>query len=136
MANDWNQQIIDEFRANGGVVGGNFEGVPLVILHTSGAKSGEPRQTPLFYRQEGDDLVVFASYAGAPAHPAWYHNVVAHPEVTVEVGTDTRKLRARVADGDERDRLWSAQKEQWPQFAEYEEKTDREIPVVVLEPVG
>jgi deazaflavin-dependent oxidoreductase (nitroreductase family) len=136
MANDWNQSIIDEFRANGGVVGGNFAGVPLVILHTEGAKSGAPRETPLFYRQEGADMVVFASYAGAPAHPAWYHNVIAHPDVTVEVGDDTRKVRARVADGDERTRLWSAQKEQWPQFAEYEAKTDREIPVVVLEPTG
>jgi deazaflavin-dependent oxidoreductase (nitroreductase family) len=136
MANDWNTNVIEEFRANGGKVGGNFAGVPLVILHTAGAKSGEPRQTPLFYRQEGDDVVVFASYAGAPTHPAWYHNVVAHPEVTVELGDATRTMRARVAVGDERERLWNAQKDEWPQFAEYEEKTDRAIPVVILEPVA
>jgi deazaflavin-dependent oxidoreductase (nitroreductase family) len=110
--------------------------VSLVILHTAGAKSGEPRETPLFYRQEGDDVVVFASKGGAPENPAWYHNVLAHPEVTVELGDGTRTMRARVAEGDERDRIWSAQKDEWPQFAEYETKTDRAIPVVILEPVA
>jgi deazaflavin-dependent oxidoreductase (nitroreductase family) len=79
--------------------------------------------------------VVFASYAGAPAHPAWFHNLMANPEVIVELGDDTRKMRARVANGDERERIWGEQKAQWPQFADYEAKTDREIPVVILEPV-
>jgi deazaflavin-dependent oxidoreductase (nitroreductase family) len=137
VANDWNTQIIEEFRANGGKVGGNFEHMPLVILHTRGVKSGLERETPVAYRPvEGDNIAVFASYAGAPEHPAWYGNLVAHPDVTIEIGGETRRVRARVATGDERTRIWEAQKAEYPGFAEYEEKTDREIPVVVLEPAG
>jgi deazaflavin-dependent oxidoreductase (nitroreductase family) len=108
----------------------------LLILHTTGAKSGEERESPVLYREADDGLIVFASYAGAPAHPAWYHNLVADPDVTVEVGTETRKMRARVADGREREEIWADHKVEWPQFAEYEGKTDRTIPVVILEPVA
>jgi deazaflavin-dependent oxidoreductase (nitroreductase family) len=132
---DWNTQVIEEFRANGGKVE-SMGGAPLLILHTVGAKSGEVRESPVLYREEGDDLVIFASYAGAPTNPAWYHNLLANPEVTVELGDGTKRMRARVAEGEERDRIWVDHKANWPQFQEYEDKTDRTIPVVVLEPVG
>lgn len=135
MASDWNTKIIEEFRANGGKVE-SMGGAPLLILHTIGAKSGEGRESPLLFREEGDDLVIFASYAGGPSHPAWYHNIVAHPDVTVETGTGTRPMRARVAGPDERERIWVDHKQNWPQFQEYEDKTDRTIPVVILEPAG
>jgi deazaflavin-dependent oxidoreductase (nitroreductase family) len=130
---DWNTGIIEEFRANAGKVGGNFEGAPMVILHTTGARSGEERVHPLVYQPLGDDIAVFASKGGAPENPAWFHNLVAHPDVTVEIGTDTVPMRARVAEGDERDRIWSRQKELIPGFAGYESKTSRQIPVVVLQ---
>lgn len=133
---DFNAQIIDEFRANAGKVGGPFEGAPMVILHTTGAKSGKERITPLVYQADGDNVVIFASKGGAPDNPAWYHNVVAHPDVVTEVGTETTPRRARVATGDERERLWSRQKELMPGFADYEARTTRQIPVVVLEPVS
>ncbi len=131
--NDFNQQIIDEFRANAGIVGGPFEGAAMILVHHTGAKSGTARVTPLVYRADGDAIVIFASKAGAPDNPAWFHNLVANPETSVEVGTDTIAVRARVAEGDERDRLWTAQKADSPQFAEYEAKTTRTIPVVVLD---
>jgi deazaflavin-dependent oxidoreductase (nitroreductase family) len=130
---DWNAAIIDEFRANGGKVGGQFEGAPMLLLHTTGAKTGKERVNPVVHTTDGDNLVIFASKAGAPTHPDWYHNLVANPEVTVEVGTDTVPMRARVAEGDERERLWSRQVEAMPGFAEYQAKTSRTIPVVVLE---
>ena len=133
MANDWNTQIIEEFRANGGQVGGNFEGAPLLILHSSGAKSGQERVIPLMYRPEGDALVIFASKAGAPTNPDWLYNLRANPEATVEVGTETKKVIAREAEGTERERIWDAHKKAFPGFQEYEDKTDRVIPVVVLE---
>jgi deazaflavin-dependent oxidoreductase (nitroreductase family) len=136
MANDWNTKIIEEFRANHGKVGGPFEGATLLILHTTGAKSGEERESPLLYRTDGDNLVIFASFAGAPVNPAWFHNLLAHPDASVELGTETRVVRARVADPEERDRLWEWNKADYPTFAEYESKTDRTIPVVILEPVG
>jgi deazaflavin-dependent oxidoreductase (nitroreductase family) len=132
---DFNAQIIEEFRANAGKVGGDFAGAPMVLLHTIGARTGADRVNPLVYGRDGDNLVVFASRGGAPAHPDWFHNLVAHPDVTVEVGTDTVPVRARVAEGDERERLWARQKELMPGFAEYEAKTTRQIPVIVLEPV-
>lgn len=133
--NDWNAQIMAEFRANGGKVGGQFEGAPMVIIHTIGAKSGAERETPLMYQDLGDGpIAIFASYAGAPAHPAWFHNIVAHPEITVEIGTETKRYRSRVAAGDERTRIWERQKTDYPGFADYETKTTREIPVVVLDP--
>jgi deazaflavin-dependent oxidoreductase (nitroreductase family) len=133
---DWNRKIIEEFRANAGKVGGPFEGVPILLLHHRGAKSGTERVNPLAYRRDGDDLVIFASKAGAPTNPDWYHNLVANPEATVEVGTDTMGVKAHVATGDERERLWTVQKREYPGFASYEQKTDREIPVVVLRPTG
>ncbi len=134
-ANDLNQQVIDDFRANGGRVGGNFEGAPLLLLHTTGAKSAQERVNPVMYQPAGDKMVVFASKAGAPTNPDWYHNLIAHPEASVEVGTDTVKVTARVAEGAEREELWETQKQRYPGFAEYEEKTSRQIPVVVLERV-
>jgi deazaflavin-dependent oxidoreductase (nitroreductase family) len=136
MPQDWNSQIIAEFRANDGKVGGMFEGKPLLLLHTTGAKTGAERINPVAYLADGDSLVVFASKAGAPTNPDWYHNLRAHPQVSVEVGTQTRDLVARVAEGDERLRLWETQKRESPGFAEYEKKTDRQIPVVILEPAS
>ncbi len=131
---DWNTQIIEEFRANGGKVGGQFEGAPLLLLHTTGAKSGQARVNPMMYQADGDNFAVFASKAGAPTNPDWYHNLVANPRASIEVGDTTLNVVARVAEGDDRDRLWSRQKELYPGFADYEAKTTREIPVVVLEP--
>jgi deazaflavin-dependent oxidoreductase (nitroreductase family) len=136
MAENWNSAIIDEFRANGGAVGGDFAGAPLLLLHTTGAKSGQERVNPVMYRTDGNALVVFASKAGADTNPDWFHNLRANPLVRVEVGTDTRDVVARVADQDERARLWAAQKNDWPGFADYEKRTDRQIPVVILEPVS
>ena len=130
---DWNTQIIEEFRANGGKVGGQFEGAPMVLLHTTGAKSGQERVHPLMYQQVGDDLAIFASKAGAPTHPDWYRNLSANPSVTVELGDGTVPMTARVTEGDERNRIWEQQKKAYPGFAEYEKTAaGREIPVVVL----
>jgi deazaflavin-dependent oxidoreductase (nitroreductase family) len=130
---DMNEKIIAEFRANDGKVGGQFEGAPLVLLHHTGAKSGTERVTPMMYRPVGAGYAVFASKAGAPNNPAWYHNLMAHPETRIEVGSETLEITARQADGDERDRIWEAQKAEYPGFADYEKTTDRTIPVVVLE---
>jgi deazaflavin-dependent oxidoreductase (nitroreductase family) len=132
---DFNAAIIDEFRANGGKVGGQFEGAPMVLLHTVGARSGEERVNPLVYQADGDRIAIFGSKAGAPTHPAWYHNLLANPDVTVELGPDTVPMRARVAEPDERERIWSRQKEIMPGFADYEANTTRVIPVVFLERV-
>jgi deazaflavin-dependent oxidoreductase (nitroreductase family) len=136
MPENWNSKIIDEFRANSGKVGGPFEGAPLLLLHTTGAKTGQPRINPVMYRTDENRLVVFATKAGADTNPDWYRNLRANPRVSVEVGTQTREAVARVADGDERARLWEAQKSEFPGFADYERKTDRQIPVVILEPVS
>lgn len=130
---DWNAAIIDEFRANAGKVGGQFEGAPMLLLHTTGARSGQERVNPLVYQADGDRLVVFGSKGGAPTHPDWFHNLLANPDVTVEVGTETQARRARVAEGDEHERLWSNQKRLMPGFADYEANTTRQIPVVILE---
>lgn len=136
MSSDWNRKIIDEFRAQGGKVGGNFAGAPLLLLHTVGARSGEEQVTPIMYQDLGDGRVaVFASKAGAPTHPDWYHNLVASPEVTAEIGPDTRHFRARTATSAEREPIWTKQKQGFPGFADYEAKTDRQIPVVILDPV-
>lgn len=132
---DWNIGIIEEFRENGGKVGGMFEGRPLLLLHTTGAKSGEPRLNPLMYRAVDGNYAVFASKGGAHTHPDWYYNVVANPEGEIEVGTETIKVRARIAADDERTAIWEPQKRDFPNFAEYEQGTPREIPVVILEPV-
>src|SRR5437870_6838390 len=133
---DWNTKIIEEFRANEGKVGGVFANTPLLLLHHTGAKSGEVRVNPLAYGTDGDDrLVVFASKGGAPTNPDWYHNLKANPQATVEVGTDSFDVRARVAEGDERQRLWDRQTKRAPGFADYQKMTKRPIPVVVLERV-
>ena len=133
--NDWNQQIIDEFRANDGKVGGMFEGMPMLILHSTGRKSGQERLNPLAYQQLDGAWAIFASKAGAPTHPDWYYNLTAGPDVSIEIGTETVDVTARVADGDERTRIWETQKASIPTFAGYEESAgDREIPVIVLEP--
>jgi deazaflavin-dependent oxidoreductase (nitroreductase family) len=134
--NDWNTKIIDEFRANGGKVGGPFEGAPLLLLHTVGAKTGQPRVNPMMYLADGDNYVVFASKAGAPTNPDWYHNLVANPRASIELGDKTINVVAHVANDETRERLWSTQKERYPGFADYEAKTDRQIPVVVLEPAA
>jgi len=134
--NDWNEQIIKQFRANGGKVGGQFEGAPLLLLHSTGAKSGQERVSPVMYRPDGDRYVIFASKAGAPTNPDWYHNLKANPEATVEVGTDEVQVTAHDAEGDERERLWSDQKQEYSGFADYESKTTRTIPVVILERTG
>ena len=131
--NDWNRQIIEEFHANGGKVGGPFEGATLLLLTTTGAKSGLSRTTPLVYMADGERLVIFASKAGAPTSPDWYYNLVAHPTVTVEVGTEKFNASATVVSGEERDRLYAQQAAKAPNFAEYQQKTTRVIPVVVLE---
>lgn len=133
---DWNDQIIAEFRENEGRVGGPFEGAPLLLLHSTGARSGQERVHPMMYQAVGEDFAVFASKAGADTHPAWYHNLVAHPEARVEVGTgsgvQTLDVLARVLEGAERTSVWEEQKARYPGFAEYEAKTDRVIPVVLL----
>jgi deazaflavin-dependent oxidoreductase (nitroreductase family) len=135
-AEDWNSKIIAEFRASGGKVGGGFEGAPLLLLHTTGARSGRERVSPVMYRALGDSYAVFASKGGAPTNPGWYHNLLANPRVRAEIGAQTVELTARVADGETRDRIWAAWKSDNPGFAEYERKTTRQIPVVILEPVG
>ncbi|MFN2544926.1 MAG: nitroreductase family deazaflavin-dependent oxidoreductase [Actinomycetota bacterium] len=133
-AQDFNASIIEEFRSNEGRVGGMFEGMPILLLHHRGAKTGTERVSPLAYQDLGDGTVaVFGSKGGAPTHPDWYHNVRANPETNVEVGTETWEVRARVAEGEERERIWEKQKRDVPGFAGYETATEREIPVIVLE---
>ena len=132
-ANEWNTAIIKEFRENSGTVGGQFAGTPLLILHTIGARSGKERVNPLAYVVDGDRTIIFASKAGAPTNPGWYHNLVANPGVTVEVGTETYRANACVLEGEERERIWTEQKRRVPQFAEYEAGTTRTIPVIALE---
>jgi deazaflavin-dependent oxidoreductase (nitroreductase family) len=132
---DWNSKVIEEFRANEGKVGGSFEGAPLLLLHTVGARTGQQRVNPMMYQPVAGGYAVFASKGGAPANPDWYHNVLAHPRVAAEIGTRTVELLARVAEGQEREQIWAAQKAAYPGFADYERKTTRQIPVIVLEPV-
>jgi len=133
----WQQEnvaVIAEFRANGGVVGGRYAGRPMMLLTTTGAKSGQERITPLNYSADGTRIIVIASRGGAPTHPDWYRNLVANPEVTVEVGTERYRARARTAREPERTRLFDRQAALMPFFDEYRQQvTAREIPVVVLE---
>ncbi len=129
---DWNDRVIAEFRANQGRVGGQFEGAPLLLLHSTGAKSGQERVSPMMYQAVGEEFAVFASKAGADTNPDWYHNLVAHPEARVEVGTETFDVMARVLDAEEREPVWEAQKVRYTGFADYETKTNRVIPVVML----
>lgn len=135
--NDFNQQIIDEFREHEGVVGGPFEGAPVVLLTTTGAKSGKSRTNPLV-GQVGDDgtLYVFASKGGAPTNPDWYHNLVANPKVGVEFGTDRFEATAEPVTGERHDEIFARQATAFPAFAEYQQKTGRVIPVVALRRPG
>jgi deazaflavin-dependent oxidoreductase (nitroreductase family) len=130
--NAWNLNIIEEFRAHEGKVGGNFEGAPVLLLHTTGAKSGKERINPIMYLEEDGRIYVFASKAGASTHPDWYYNLVALPEVSVEVGTENFRANATSLDKAERDRIYNMQVERFPGFGEYEKKTTRLIPVVEL----
>jgi deazaflavin-dependent oxidoreductase (nitroreductase family) len=131
--NEFNRSVIDEFRANAGAVSGPFAGAPMILITHRGAKSGKEYTTPLVHTRDGDRYVVIASKAGAPEDPQWYRNLVANPDVIVEVGEETFPARARVAEGDERDRLFRAQADLMPNFDEYAKGTSRVIPVVVLE---
>lgn len=130
--NDWNIKIIEEFRSHDGQVGGNFEGSPMLLLHTTGAKSGAKRVNPMMYLNLDDHLYVFASKAGADTDPDWFHNLLAHPEVTVELGSDRFNALATPLERSERDRVYAVQAERYPGFGEYQEKTTRVIPVVEL----
>jgi deazaflavin-dependent oxidoreductase (nitroreductase family) len=135
---DFNAGIIEEFRANAGKVGGPFEGAPILLLHHKGAKTGVERVNPVVYQPVGESFAVFASKAGAPHHPHWFLNLKAHPDVEVEVGTETIPVSARELSGGEREEIWERQKQLMPGFAEYEEKAkdERQIPVVLLERRG
>lgn len=132
---EFNQKVVDEFRGNGGKVGGAFAGAPMIIVTHTGAKSGKVHTTPLVYSLDGDRFVIIASKAGAPTNPAWYYNLIAHPEVTVEVGAERFTARAVEVRGAERDRLFDAQARLMPQFNEYKKNTTRTIPVFTLERV-
>lgn len=131
---DFNAKIIDEFRANEGRVGGMFESMPLLLLHHTGARSGASRINPVAYLEDDGRYVIIASKGGAPSHPAWYHNLKANPQASIEVGTRTIDVTAGEAEGEERERLYRAQAQRFPQFADYEQKTNRTIPVIVLTP--
>lgn len=135
-ANAFNNTVVAEFRANGGKVGGSFANTPVLLLTTTGAKSGQLRTTPVCYTTDGDRIVVLASKAGAPTNPDWYHNLLANPAATVELGTETFRARASVVSGEERQRLYDRQAAIMPGFAEYQQKTTRQIPVVVLERIA
>ena len=130
---DFNTKVIEEFHANDGKLGGPFDGAQMLLLHHKGAKTGAERVNPVAYRTVGDSFVVFASKGGAPTNPDWYYNLLAHPHTTVEVGTETIPVVARVADDAERGPIWEDQKRDSPAFADYETKTSRQIPVVILD---
>jgi deazaflavin-dependent oxidoreductase (nitroreductase family) len=133
---DFNDRIIDEYRANGGKLGGMFAGSDLLLLHHTGAQSGTQRVSPLAYQRIGNSYAIFASRAGSAANPDWFSNLVANPETVIEIGLDRLAVRARLAEPAERDVIWDRQKKRVPQFAEYERKAaPRKIPVIVLDPV-
>jgi len=132
---EFNRKIMEEFRANGGKVGGPFAGAPMLLITTTGAKTGRSFTTPLVYSKDGGRFVIIASKAGAPTNPAWYHNLLAHPTVTIEMGTERFQAKATPAKGDERERLFNQQAKAMPQFDEYRKKTTRQIPVIILEKV-
>ncbi|GHO49803.1 nitroreductase family deazaflavin-dependent oxidoreductase [Ktedonospora formicarum] len=130
--NDWNRRIIEEFRAHGGKVGGPFEGVTLLLLTTTGAKSGQKRINPLTYLLDCERLFIFAAKGGSPTNPDWYHNLLAHPQVTVELGTEQFEATAVLLEGEERDQIYAKEMQAHPGAADYEKKTTRKIPVVEL----
>jgi deazaflavin-dependent oxidoreductase (nitroreductase family) len=131
-----NRRVIEELRANGGIVGREDGARPVLLLTTTGKKSGRPYTTPVMYLRDGERLCVFATHGGSPTHPDWYHNLVAHPTVTVEIGSETFEARATPAAEAERVLLYGRQAELFPQFAEYQERTTRKIPVVILERIN
>lgn len=131
-----NQRIINEFRANGGKVGGHFSGRPILLLHTTGAKSQQERISPTAYVRDGERYIVIASNGGQDTNPNWYHNLVTYPQVTIEVGGETIQTQAAVAEEPERTRLYDKMVEVMPGFGDYRVKTKRKIPVVVLTPVN
>jgi len=133
--NERNARVIEEFRANGGVVGGPWEGATMLLLHTKGAKSGQPRVNPLVYLPDGERFVIIASKGGAPEDPQWYRNLLADPNAEIEVGTRRFPVRATVITGPGRDELYTRQVERRPAFAEYEKRAERTIPVIALEPL-
>jgi len=130
--NEWNKKVIEEFRANDGKVGGYFEKVTLLLLHTTGAKSGLPRINPVACMKDGNQYVIMASKEGRPTHPDWYYNLVANPEVSVEFGPEKFEALARVTEGSEREKLFAKMSSIYPNFTEYQEKTTRVIPVILL----
>ena len=125
--------MIEEYRRTGGNVAGPFAGAPLLLLTTTGARSGLAHATPVMYLPDGDRLIIFATYAGAPTNPAWYHDLLAHPQATVEVGNESYEVTAHVVTGEERDRLYARQAALFPTFAAYEARTTRKIPVIALQ---
>ena len=133
-ADDFNRRNIEEFRANHGRLGGQFEGAPVLLLHSTGARSGQPRINPMMYMADGDRYLVFASAAGADRNPAWYWNLVAHPDAGIDVGDGHIDVHAVELTGSERDAKYALQAERYPGFADYQRKTSRVIPVVALEP--
>ena len=130
--NDFNQQVMKEFRANQGKAGGQLAHMPLLLLTTTGAKSGRAITKPLVYTRDGERIVIVASFAGGPKNPPWYHNLVANPEATVELGSERFRVRATATSGEDRQRLFNRHAEQMPIFTEYQQKTTRQIPVFVL----
>ncbi|HET9199725.1 MAG TPA: nitroreductase family deazaflavin-dependent oxidoreductase [Dehalococcoidia bacterium] len=134
--NDFNRRVIEEFRANEGKVGGMFQGAPVLLLTSTGARSGQARTTPVVFTRDGARYVIIASKGGAPTNPAWYHNLRANPDATIEVGTETIPVRASITEGPERDRLFEAMSGVMPGFADYQRNTRRVIPVIALEPKG
>ncbi|MCC7023063.1 MAG: nitroreductase family deazaflavin-dependent oxidoreductase [Thermomicrobiales bacterium] len=133
---NFNQNLIAEFRQNGGRVGGPFAGAPMLLLTTTGRRSGQPRTNPVIYTTDNGRFVIIASKGGAPTNPDWFHNLRANPEVTVEIGTETFPARASIPEGAERDRLFAQMAAQMPGFADYQKQTTRRIPVVLLEREG
>lgn len=131
--NDYNRHLIAEYRATGGKITGRHAGRPILLLTTTGAKSGLSRTTPLMYVRDGDRVAVIASKGGAPTHPDWYHNLMAQPQVRVELGTEAFDATARVTEGAERERFWSTMIADWPFFADYQAGVTRQIPVVALD---
>lgn len=129
----FNEKVIAEFRANGGKVGKPFEGMPMILVTMKGAKSGKEYTMPLVYSKDGNRYVIIASMAGAPNNPDWYHNIKAHPDVTLEIGTERFAAKAIITSGEERERLFNAQAAIMPIFNDYRKKTTREIPVIALE---
>jgi deazaflavin-dependent oxidoreductase (nitroreductase family) len=134
MSNDWNTGIIEEFHKNRGKVGGQFEGAPLLLIHSKGARSGKSRVNPVMYLKDGERYLVFCSKGGAPTNPDWYYNLKAHPDVQIEVGDNTMEVHADEVKGPERDRIYAKQASLFPNFAEYQSKTKRVIPVMAFTP--